>query len=185
VESFLEALRIEFSRDPDLARTVRFDLYGTMDGFSRRLIEDFEYPGVISDGGKIPRSEALRAMACSDVLLLIQNRDDQSYETIPSKVYEYFQVKRPVLGLVFRNAPFARMLLSQGHFAVEADSPAEIANRTREIVAAWRNGEWDSPRFEPSPFTVRSAVERLAALAREDSAPHPRGETKVDRHDEG
>ena len=179
VESFLEALRIEFLRDPDLARIVRLDLYGTTDGFSRKLMADFEYPGVVSDHGKISRSEALRAMACSDVLLLIQNRDDQSCETIPSKAYEYFQITRPVLGLVYRNAPLGEMLLSQGHFAVEADSPAEIANRIGEIVAAWRKGEWDSPRFEPSPFTVRSAVERLVALAQEASAFDLRGETKV------
>jgi hypothetical protein len=164
VESFLEALQIVFSKNPDLVKTVRFDLYGTMDTLSRNLIADFKYPEVITDYGKIPRRDALCAMQRSDVLVLIQNRDDLSYETIPSKVYEYFQMKRPVLGLVYRNSHLKRMLEDNGHFAAEADTVPEIAEHIIAIENSWRSGDFISSESASSPYTVQDAVEQLLAL---------------------
>lgn len=164
LETFLEALQIVFSKNPDLIKTVRFDLYGTMDGLSRNQIAGFNYPDVITDYGKIPRSDALFAMQRSDVLVLIQNRDDLSYETIPSKIYEYFQIGRPVLGLVYRNSNLKKMLVDRGHFAAEADSVTQIAENIISVFDRWRRGDSISTEAASSPYTTQDAVERLLAL---------------------
>jgi glycosyltransferase involved in cell wall biosynthesis len=164
VETFLDALRIVFSNNPDLAGTVRFDLYGTMDRRSRNLLANFEYPDVIGDHGKISRRDALRAMRKIDVLLLIQNRDNLSYETIPSKVYEYFQMMRPMLGLVFRNPHLKRMLEDRGHSAAEADSAADIAGKVLELLQRWNGGDFISHGAASSPYTVQDATEKILAL---------------------
>jgi glycosyltransferase involved in cell wall biosynthesis len=163
VKTFLEALQIVFSKHPDLVKTVHFDLYGTMDGLSRNQLAGFNYPDVITDYGKVPRRDALCAMQRSDVLVLIQNRDDLSYETIPSKVYEYLQMRRPVLGLICRNPDLARMLSDHGHFVAEATSVAQIAERITAILGLWQSGELPEPAS--SPNTVQAATEQLLALS--------------------
>lgn len=166
VGTMLEALDAVISREPALAGVVRFDLYGTMDKLSRRMVADFKHPGIVTDFGKVSRPDAHRAMMKSDVLVVIQNRDDLSYETIPSKVYEYLQVNRPVLGLVYRNPSLTRMLTSLGHFAAEADNPIEAAERIMKILVLWKKEELNPSEPRPSPYTVKAATEQLLTLSR-------------------
>jgi len=163
--AFLEGLQIVLDQNPQLIEKVRFDLYGTADRFSQKLIARFKYREVVTDFGKIPRQDALRAMKKSDALVLIQNLDDLSHETIPSKVYEYLWADRPILGLIYKNPQLKKILLEQGHFAVEADSPAEISTRITHILERWGTGDWDSRGFPDSPYTVQGAAEKLLAIS--------------------
>ncbi len=168
VGTFLDALDRVFASNPELSEKIRLDLYGTMDAVSRKQIEQFKYPEVITDFGKVPRQEALEAMQKSDVLLLIQQLDDLSFYTIPSKIYEYFQVSRPVFGMVYRNKGLRELLLKYGHFAAESDSVDETAERISEIVKKWQSDGLEPEHEWPvSLFTVREAVENLVALSDE------------------
>jgi hypothetical protein len=165
--TFLEGLKIVLDQNPQLIEKVRFDLYGTTDSFSEKLIARFKYRKVVTDFGKVPRLDALRAMRKSDALILIQNLDDLSYETIPSKVYEYLRTDRPILGLIYKNPQLEKILLEQGHFPVEADSPAEISVRITQILERWDRGDPDARSFPDSPYTVRDAAEKLLAISTE------------------
>lgn len=168
VGTFLDALYKVLSADPELAKEIRLDLYGTMDGVSRKQIDQFKYPEVVTDFGKVPRQEALAAMQNSDVLLLIQQLDDLSFYTIPSKLYEYFQVNRPVLGMVYRNKGLRELLVKHGHFAAEADSVDETASRILDIATKWRSNDLGPESgWSVSIFTVRDAVKNLVALSNE------------------
>ena len=162
---FLEGLETVIDQNPDLIGKVRFDLYGTMDNRSAKLIAGFKYREIISDFGKVSRLEALDAMRKSNVLLLIQNLDDISYETIPSKVYEYLQMNRPILALVHKNPRLEKMLLEPGHFVAEADSPAEISSLIKRLLELWRTGGPDRRNFPASPYTLKSAAEKLLEIS--------------------
>ena len=163
---FLEGLGAVLKAQPELASSVRLDLYGTCDGLSRGLIERFPYPGVICDFGRVPRQESLAAMKRCDVLLLIQNTEIFSAETIPSKVYEYLHAGRPVLGLVHRNPELAGILDAQGDLAVAADDAGQVQEGILGLVTRWQRGEL-SLAAEPSAFTVRQAVDKIVDLAAE------------------
>ena len=165
-QTFMEGLQTVLDQKPDLIEKVRFDFYGTMDSLSSKLIAMFKYRQVVTDFGKVSRLDAQRAMRKSDALVLIQNLDDISYETIPSKVYEYLQADRPILGLVYKNPDLNKILLEQGHFAAEADSPAEISARISQILERWDRGDWDGRSFPDSPYTVSGAAEKLLAISR-------------------
>jgi hypothetical protein len=165
-QTFMEGLQTVLDQKPDLIEKVRFDLYGTMDGLSGKFVASFKYREVVTDFGKVSRLDALRTMRKSDALVLIQNLDDISYETIPSKVYEYLQADRPILGLVYKNPDLKKMLLEQGHFAAEADSPAEISVRISQILERWGSRDWDGRSFPDSPYTVSDAAEKLLAICR-------------------
>jgi glycosyl transferase family 4 len=156
---FLEGMQLVFEENPDLAKVVRLDIYGTCDRLSRELIGRFPYPDVIRDFGRVPRRESLEAMRRSDVLLLIQNTESFSSETIPSKTYEYFHAGRPILGLVHQNPELAGMLESLGHLTVTAADAKSAKEGIECLVTAWGTGVTHVPL--PSPFTPAAAVERL------------------------
>lgn len=165
--TFLKALEVLFAAEPELAGVVRLDLYGAMDELSRNLMKNFKYPGVITDFGKVQRWDAQLAMQKSDVLLLIHNLDDFGSKTIPVKLYDYFHVNRPVLGLVYRSPGLRNILREYGHFAAEADSVPETAEVIAGIIGKWRKGELTGSGWTHSPFTLDSALEKLVALADE------------------
>ncbi|MEN6441325.1 MAG: glycosyltransferase [Syntrophobacter sp.] len=176
VGTFLKALDIIFDLDPGLLKTLRFDLYGTMDEVSRKQIAGFRHPGIITDHGKVSRRHAVEAMQKSDVLLLIQQTDVSSTYQIPSKLYEYLQVSRPILGLVYKNPGLRKLLLDNDHFAVEADQAVPTAKSILEILARWNKADLAGPVSGSPAFTVADAVEQLVAVSREIRKPRARSE---------
>ncbi|WP_240732154.1 glycosyltransferase [Geobacter sp. FeAm09] len=161
---FLEALGQVLVECPALAEVIRLDLYGSCDYLSRNLINDFPERRVIRDMGRIPRRESLVAMKCCDILLLIQNTEEFSAETIPSKTYEYLHAGRPILGLVHENPELGRMLASLGHTVVAAADPEAVKNGIKCLVDEWANRCSEIPH-KPSPFTTVAAICDLLEVA--------------------
>ncbi len=161
---FIEGLRLLLSEHPELATTVRLDLYGTCDSLSRRMIDVFPAAGIIRDHGRIPRQESLLAMKRCGVLLLIQNTEEFSAETIPSKTYEYLHVGRPILGLVHHNPELGQMLSTLGHAAVAADSPEAVKQAIADCYDRWKS-EGSQPQSADSPYTVAAAVSEIVSIA--------------------
>jgi hypothetical protein len=159
----LTAARRLLEERPDLAGTLRFDFYGHCDANSARRLREFPVPGVVTYHGRVPRREALSAMRDADVLVLIQNIDDFSAETIPSKVYEYLAEGRPILGLVHGNPELDGMLRGLGHTVAEAADAAAVCDAVSELLRRREAGTVESPAR--SPYSIASAVERLVAVA--------------------
>jgi hypothetical protein len=159
---FLHALGLLLAERPDLANVIRLDLFGTCDRLSLRLIESFPVTGIIQDFGRTPRRDSLIAMKQSDVLLLIQNTEEFSSETIPSKTYEYFYTGRPILGLVHENSELFRMMLQLGHTAVKANNSEDVKRSIVDLVERWLTCS-----LEPSDnagFSIEQAVDTLVGI---------------------
>jgi glycosyltransferase involved in cell wall biosynthesis len=168
---FLSALEVLFRDRPSLAGEFRLALYGNNSKAVRRELEKFPYPASLQIYGKVKRPTAVESMQTSDVLLLIQNTDDVSFETIPSKVYEYLHTGRPILALVYRNPELQAMLEALGHLVVQADDAAGIREALEAYITRWRENRLESSGI-PSPYTVENAVSGLIQAAR-----RPAGET--------
>jgi glycosyltransferase involved in cell wall biosynthesis len=157
----LAALRRE---QPDLSRFFRLCLFGNNGRDMQSKIERFSEKELLCVYGKVRRLEAVEHMHRADVLLLIQNTDDVSYETIPSKVYEYLLTGRPILALVYRNPELQGMLEGMGHIVVQADDEAAIKNGLETYITEWKQNRLRS-MTAISPYTVERAVEKLIYLA--------------------
>ncbi len=156
----LEAARME---RPEIDATLQVHLYGSVQLDVRGQIDASACRGMFTLHGLVSRERAASEMLHSDLLLLVQGADDVSSETIPSKVYEYFQARRPVLGLVYRNPELWGMLERLGDRPAGADAPEEIKEAVLHFLSLWEGGTL--PRAtEPSPFTVEAAVEQLTGL---------------------
>jgi len=160
---FLQGLQLLFEEQPELAGLIHVDLYGTADRATIEDIRAFPYPGVIRNFGRIPRKNSLIAMKQSDVLLLIQNTDSISAETIPSKVYEYFLSSRPILGLVHNNSELRDMLKLLGHIPAVADDRLSVNRGITQMIQLWSHTRTNC--IPQSPYNVESAVIKLIGLA--------------------
>jgi len=161
----LRALAEVVARRPELRGRIGLTLLGSMDRASRRMAVEFPYPEVVEVVAKVPRQEALARVAQADILVVIQNTDAISEETIPSKVYDYLMSGRPVLGLVHRNSELAGMLREAGHCAVESADREGIAAAIEEFCGRWEAGELGS-RAE-ARYTRAGATAELVAWGRE------------------
>lgn len=170
LEIFLEALKSVLDANPDLQKDIRVDLYGNMDRYCRANVISFSYPGVITDHGKVPRKESLVAMMQSDCLLLVQNTQAFSEETIPSKVYEYFFSKKPILALTFRNSELSDMLGQHGHVVVAADDVTDASTGIQKVLQQFYYNNESAEREMSAGYETKDAVERLMEISSNLSA---------------
>jgi len=163
LDCFLDALEELIKADPGVKDKVVLELYGHSDRNVMRRIERFGYEGIVKAQGKIKRSESLGLMTSADVLLLIQNTDPVSFETIPSKTYEYLHANRPILALAYRNPELKAMLEEYGHVVREADDMQGVKEGLKAIISLWEKGALEFKRKD-SAYTVEAAVDELLAL---------------------
>lgn len=164
LDYFFRALSLLFREQPDLPGCFRLNLYGNNSRKVSRQIVEFPYTETVQVKGKVRRQEAVDCMNKADVLLLIQNTDDVSFETIPSKVYEYLHTGRPILALVYRNPELQELLEKMGHIVVQADDETGIKKGLEICITKWEQNQL--PNFvAESPYTVAKAVYELIHLA--------------------
>ena len=161
---FFKALNMLFTEYPDLPVHFRLDIYGNNSRNVSKQIKQFPYTATLRINGKIKWQKARKVMSTTDVLLLIQNTDDVSFETIPSKVYEYLHTGRPIFALLYRNPELQAMLEGMGHTVVQADDEEAIKKGLETYIDQWRQNRLQSSTAE-SPYTTETAVDKLIHLA--------------------
>ena len=164
VDFFLRAWNALLSEKPRRADYVFLDLYGSTPRSVARQREQSRHKQTIRIHGKVKRQSAVSFMHKADVLLLIQNTDDVSFETIPSKVYEYLHTGRPILSLTYRNPELQGLLEQMGHLIVQADDEAGIKEGLETYISRWEENRWHLPEGK-SPYSVARAVDELIAVA--------------------
>jgi hypothetical protein len=99
-------------------------------------------------------------------LLLLHGVEPICAEYIPSKMYEYLWMQRPILAVVYRNAQMANLLTAQGHSvqvlvndATQIDELA-LMLAIKKFVDQWVNQGLRDGGL-PSPYSTRVAVNRL------------------------
>jgi hypothetical protein len=117
--------------------------------------------------GLTGREQILRRMRSAEVLLLLHGTEPNCTEYVPSKLYEYLWMQRPILATVHGNAQMAEILREHGHVAVEtltADAKDALTVATTQLVARWVNNGLPDNGL-PSPYTTQVAVSQLLDCA--------------------
>ncbi|MBU4046250.1 MAG: hypothetical protein KJ572_07885, partial [Gammaproteobacteria bacterium] len=109
----VQALDAILGKEPELRPLVRVHVYGgKIDAAAMRSIEQKNLQDVfISHGrlefspetGRTGRERVVDLMYQADCLLLVHGSIDDCREYIPSKLYEYFWARRPVIALTHEN----------------------------------------------------------------------------------
>ena len=160
---FFKGMYILFEECPDLLDCFRLSLYGKNGRDVKKQLEQFKYKEILQIYGKVERQKAVELMYKVDVLLLVQQTDGGSFETIPSKVYEYLHTGRPILALVYRNYELQSMLEGMGHVVVQADDEAAIKRGIEIYITRWKQDQLQCSVLK-SPHTVARAVDEFISF---------------------
>ena len=118
--------------------------------------------------GATGRDQIAQRMRNADVLLLLHGTDPICTEYIPSKLYEYLWMQRPILALVHENPQMAAMLAAQHHVVVQTSPLTESGDATQSalgqaiqaLAQAWQRGD-DGERARYSAYSTRAAVRQI------------------------
>lgn len=163
LDCLLDALEGLVQEDSSVKDKVVLELYGQNNKNVVKRIQQSSCRDMVQANGKIKRADSLGLMTSADVLLLIQNTDDVSFETIPSKTYEYLHAKRPVLALVYRNRELKAMLEEYGHIVAEADDAEGVKEGIKSLISLWEKDALEGKRKD-SIYTVEAAADKLLGL---------------------
>jgi hypothetical protein len=99
-----------------------------------------------------------------DVLLLLHGQEPICAEYIPSKLYEYLWMQRPILATVYSNPQMVYMLRHAGHTAIETSTQVSgansLANELTILFERWKiYGLADNGMN--SPYTTKASVGQL------------------------
>ena len=128
--------------------------------------------------GKSGREQILLRIRSADLLPLLHGIEPICAEYIPSKMYEYLWMQRPILALVHRNPQMANLLRKQQHVVVNtdhwraADGPMAqvqaveaLADLLTKFAQRWVEGAiLDNER--PSPYNTAVAAMQISSYAR-------------------
>ena len=174
------ALEQLFGRCPELTDLVELHVYGgPLDKVSASLLAHSNVQPCLRHFGRIAadpltgcsgRQTILNRMRAVDVLLLLHGEDAICAEYIPSKLYEYLWMKRPILAVVHSNPQMAAILRGQGHVAIcsENNDPqdlqryAELATALGDAIDNWRFGAVVQDD-RVNPFTTKAAAGQVLA----------------------
>ncbi len=174
----ITALEVLVSQRPELRPKLELQLTGgPLDAVSKAAIARSPVRDLVRHLGRIEadllaglsgREQILRRMRSVDVLLLLHGTEPICAEYIPSKLYEYLWMQRPILATVHENSQMMDLLLEQGHVVVDMgeDSPAseDLTRALEGLYLRWCGaGLPDSGRM--SPCTTEAAVGDLLVWA--------------------
>jgi glycosyltransferase involved in cell wall biosynthesis len=160
--------------EPDLSRQVAIDIYGTtLDPVTSQALDEYNLKEIVTvhgrleydpTTGKTGREQVLEAMKRMDVLILVHGDDIfRCDEYIPSKLYDYMLVQRPILGLTHPGSELQTMLEDNGFLAADSQDEKEIKSTLQNLISQWNDA--GLPDCEHvSPLTVKSAVSQLMEI---------------------
>ena len=165
----LRALASLLARRPELREVLRLEVYGSaLDPVAAQLMGSLALGDVVTPFGRLEldpatglsgRARVMQRMQQVDVLLMLHGDTAECPQYIPSKLYEYFWARRPVLALTHRNPQLDALVRAHGGWvAPSTDAPA-VEAALEAVVERWRAGPM--PDVAVPPVTVADAVARI------------------------
>ena len=86
---------------------------------------------------------------------------------LESKLFEYLEHHKPILGILYLQGKTAAMLEAAGCFVADIENPVQIAKTLKKIVRTWQKGGLVVPdinRSEISRFKMENTTGKLVAI---------------------
>lgn len=168
-----KALALTLKNNPEWRDLIRLHIYGSeLDPLSAAAMMTSRLDDIIiqhgrleydSRSGKSGRQQIMEAMRRSDILLLLHGSNSSTLEYIPSKLYEYLLVKRPILGLTDPDSELGKILRDSGHLTIDADNHHSVEAALIRIIKQWQLGGLPDQQSALS-FTVCDATGQLIQI---------------------
>jgi glycosyltransferase involved in cell wall biosynthesis len=138
---FLQALAELLRAHAALRSRMRVCFVGPVYQRQVGLIRECGLSDVVELPGMVSHRQAIGYQLAADVLLLIVGKGPGSEVVLTGKIFEYLGAQRPILALVPRDGPAARLIhdTATGH-CVDTDDVGAIAQALQSLHARWTAG---------------------------------------------
>ncbi len=157
----LERLRRE---DPRWAERINVVLVGALSEEEQAAAFSLQDSGMVHIAGVVERAESLAIQRTAHVLLVVDHVRPWTSTNIPSKVYEYLALRRPILSLGGSGA-VGRLVTELGAgMHVRGDDVEAVCTVLGQLYAAYECGELSEGADEDAlrPFHRRALTRALA-----------------------
>jgi hypothetical protein len=148
ISTILHRLPTLFKNHPEARNAIQVHVYGAkVDYLTADAISQHGFADLVIEHGRIEkdpitdksgRERIAERMQASDVLLLLHGDDEWCAEYIPSKMYEYFWMARPIWAITHRNPQMNTLLAERNAYISAADDAASIDQALERIWFDWQ-----------------------------------------------
>ena len=165
----VKAIHILLEQYPEMRSKLRVHIYGgSIDRLAKADIQKYGLEDVFISYGRLERSEAtgmsgrdqvLERMFQADCLLLVHGTISDCREYIPSKLYEYLWMGRPVIALTYQNPQLDQLVIERGGYVARGDQPEEVSGVIERAYTDWLNNSL--PTTKLPAIGVEQAINRI------------------------
>ncbi|WP_234408118.1 glycosyltransferase family protein [Polynucleobacter difficilis] len=172
ISTILNRLPMLFKNHPEARNAIQVHVYGAkVDSLTADAISQHGFADLVIEHGRIEkdpvtgksgRERIAERMQASDVLLLLHGDDEWCAEYIPSKMYEYFWMGRPIWAITHRNPQMNALLAERNAYISAADDAASIDAALERIWLGWQ--QKNLMQLAWRPIGVDQAAQRILQL---------------------
>ncbi len=169
ISTILNRLPNLFQKYPEARSIIQVHVYGAkVDSLTAEAISQHGFANLVIEHGRIEkdsitgksgRERIAECMQASDVLLLLHGDEEWCAEYIPSKMYEYFWMGRPIWAITHRNPQMNALLAERNAYISAADDAASIDQTLERIWLDWQQKNLIPFTFKP--IGVDQAAQRI------------------------
>jgi hypothetical protein len=169
ISTILRRLPSLFQKYPEARSIIQVHVYGAkVDSLTAEAITQYGFADLVIEHGRIEkdpitgksgRERIAERMQAADVLLLLHGDDAWCAEYIPSKMYEYFWMGRPIWAITHLNPQMNALLAERNAYISAADDAASIDGTLERIWLDWQQKNLMPLAFKP--IGVDQAAQRI------------------------
>jgi hypothetical protein len=169
ISTILNRLPSLFKNHPEARNAIQVHVYGAkVDSLTADAISQLGFADLVIEHGRIEkdpvtgksgRERIVERMQASNVLLLLHGDDEWCAEYIPSKMYEYFWMGRPIWAITHRNPQMNALLAERNAYISAADDTASIDGALERIWLDWQQKK--QMQLAWKPIGVDQAAQRI------------------------
>jgi len=172
ISTILNRLPSLFQKYPEARSAIHVHVYGAkVDSLTADAITKHGFADLVIEHGRIEkdpvtgksgRERIAERMQAADVLLLLHGDDAWCAEYIPSKMYEYFWMGRPIWAITHLNPQMNALLAERNAYISAADDAASIDQTLERIWLDWKQKNLMPLAFKP--IGVDQAAKQILSL---------------------
>jgi len=169
ISTILNRLPTLFKNHPEARNAIQVHVYGAkVDSLTVEAIDQHGFADLVVEHGRIEkdpvtgksgRERIAERMQTADLLLLLHGDDAWCAEYIPSKMYEYFWMGRPIWAITNLNPQMNALLAERNAYISAADDAASIDHTLERIWLDWQQKNLMPLTFKP--IGVDQAAQRI------------------------
>ncbi len=160
---FFKTLQLVFKKKPSLRSIIKFEFIGREPAWLNDMLIAFELQDIYHCNGFVAHAEALKLQAGFDALLTTSEKImNEDHVCLPSKLFDYLHVNKPIIGFVTSGIQKDFLLTSGAGEVCDPDNIDESAEKIIKLVSFKKSYRLNLDYLKK--FTREESAKKLADI---------------------